>query len=199
MPGEKLKTSSLSGSPSTAIIKPLFRHETNGVAFTLVVDDFGVKFKDPAAADDLVRCLQLYYTLTIKKNATKFLGLTIAVDPIAREVRLSAPSVILKLQRFAQDSTAVARSPAIYLSPRLELPLRLSTIPTPFLCLLLTNITAYRCSAAFYYIIASPSTQLAYLLSPLSNPLSLMPLNSRNRPPTDCSLTFAITLKKYLY
>ena len=44
----------------------LFRHDTNGVAFTLVVvDDFGVKFKDPAAADDLVRCLQLYYTLTI--------------------------------------------------------------------------------------------------------------------------------------
>ena len=62
----------------------LFRHDTNGVAFTLVVDDFGVKFKDPAAADDLVRCLQLYYTLTVKKNATKFLGFTIAVDPIAR-------------------------------------------------------------------------------------------------------------------
>ena len=97
----------------------LFRHDTNGVAFTLVVDDFGVKFKDPAAADDLVRCLQLYYTLTIKKNATKFLGLTIAVDPIAREVRLSAPGVIPKaLQRFAQHSTAVARSPAIYLPPR---------------------------------------------------------------------------------
>jgi hypothetical protein len=94
----------------------LFRHNTNGVAFTLVVDDFGVKFKD--TADDLVRCLQLYYTLTIKKNATKFLGLTIAVDPIAREVRLSAPGAISKaLQRFAPHSTAVARSPAIYLPP----------------------------------------------------------------------------------
>ncbi len=78
-----------------------------------------MKFKDPTAADDLVRCLQLYYTLTIKKNATKFLGLAIAVDPIAREVRLSAPGVIPKaLQRFAQHSTAVARSPAIYLPPR---------------------------------------------------------------------------------
>jgi hypothetical protein len=97
----------------------IFRHVTNGVAFTLVVDDFGVKFKETAAADDLVRCLQLYHTLTIKKNATKFLGLTIAVDPIAREVRLSAPGVIPKaLQQFAQHSTAVARSPAIYLPPR---------------------------------------------------------------------------------
>ena len=58
--------------------------EQRMVLFTLVVDDFGVKFKDPAAADDLVRCLQLYYTLTVKKNATKFLGLTIAINPIAR-------------------------------------------------------------------------------------------------------------------
>ena len=73
------------------------------MAFTLVVDEFGVKFPDTAGADDLIRCLQLYYTLTIKKNATKYLGLTIAVDKIAREVRLSAPGVIAKaLQRFAR-------------------------------------------------------------------------------------------------
>ena len=57
----------------------LFRHVTNGVAFVLVVDDFGVKFKDVASAEDLIRCLQLYYTITIKKDATKYLGLTIAV------------------------------------------------------------------------------------------------------------------------
>ncbi len=71
----------------------LFRHVTNGVAFTLVVDDFGVKFPDTAGADDLIHCLQLYYTLTIKKNATKYLGLTIAVDKIARAClhRVSLP------------------------------------------------------------------------------------------------------------
>jgi hypothetical protein len=89
----------------------LFRHATNGVAFTLVVDDFGVKFQDPAGADDLIRCLQLYYTLTIKRNAIKYLGKTIAVDKIVREVRMSAPGVIAKaLQRFAPHSTAIARS-----------------------------------------------------------------------------------------
>ncbi len=71
----------------------LFRHSNNGVAFTLVVDDFGVKFQDTAGADDLIRCLQLYYTLTIKRNATKYLGLTIAVDKVAREVHISAPRV----------------------------------------------------------------------------------------------------------
>jgi hypothetical protein len=97
----------------------LFRHSTNGVAFALVVDDFGVKFQDLAGAEDLIRCLQLYYTLTIKMDATKFLGLTIAVDHTAREVRISAPGVIPKaLKQFAPNSTSVARSPAVYQPPR---------------------------------------------------------------------------------
>jgi len=97
----------------------LFRHVNNGVAFTLVVDDFGVKYQDISGADDLIRCLQLYYTLTVKKDATKYLGLTIAVDKVAREVRMSAPGVIAKaLQRFVPTSTAVARSPAVYQPPR---------------------------------------------------------------------------------
>jgi hypothetical protein len=84
-----------------------------------VVDDFGVKFQDVAGADDLIRCLQLYYTLTIKKDATKYLGLTIVIDKKAREVQLSAPGVIAKaLKQFAPLSTAVARSPAVYVPPR---------------------------------------------------------------------------------
>ena len=58
----------------------------NGVAFALIFD-----------AEDLIRCLQLYYTLTIKMDATKLLfALTIAVDHVAREVRLSALGVIPK-------------------------------------------------------------------------------------------------------
>jgi hypothetical protein len=97
----------------------LFRHSSNGVAFALVVDDFGVKFQNLAGAEDLIRCLQLYYTLTIKMDATKYLGLTIAVDHIAREVRLSAPGIIPKaLKQFAPNSTSVARSPAVYQPPR---------------------------------------------------------------------------------
>jgi hypothetical protein len=94
----------------------LFRHGTNGVAFALVVNDFAVK--DLVSADHLIACLELYYKLTIKKNATKDLGLTIEVDKIVREVRISAPGVIAKaLQQFAPDSTAVARSPAVYQPP----------------------------------------------------------------------------------
>jgi hypothetical protein len=57
-------------------------------------------------------------------DATKYLGLTIAVDHVAREVRLSAPGVIpVALKQFAPNSTAVARSPAITYHPVL-VPLR---------------------------------------------------------------------------
>ena len=90
----------------------LFRHVTNSVAIALVIDDFAIKFKDIVSADHLIACLELYYKLTIKKNATKYLGLTIEVF---REVRISAPEVITKvLQHFAPDSTAIARSPAVH-------------------------------------------------------------------------------------
>ena len=110
------------GYHQTGTIFCIFRHDTNGVTFTLVIIDvfFGVKFKDSAAADDLIRCLQLYYTLTIKKNATKFLSLTLDVDhPVAREVHLSAPGIIPKaLKQFAPNSTSVTRSPAVYQPPR---------------------------------------------------------------------------------
>jgi hypothetical protein len=56
---------------------------------------------------------------TTHSRSRKTLGLTIAVDKVAREVRLSAPGVIAKaLQRFAPHSTSVARSPAVYQPPR---------------------------------------------------------------------------------
>ncbi len=84
----------------------LFRHATNSVTFTLVVDDFGVKYMNSADTDDLIRCLRLYYDVTIKKSPTKYLGITIAVDKAAREVRLSALGVIAKaLKQFAAIST----------------------------------------------------------------------------------------------
>ncbi len=85
-----------------------FRHATNSVTFTLAVVDFGVKYMNEADADDLIRCLQLYYEITIKKTPTKYLGLNIAVDKKAREVRMSAPGVIVKaLKQFPHFSTAV--------------------------------------------------------------------------------------------
>jgi hypothetical protein len=88
----------------------LFHHTTNGVAFTLVVDDFGVKFPDLAGADDLIRCLQLYYTLTIKKNATKYLGLPHAsLTRLPGSLRLQSRPLHLLQQKCSLPLSKISR------------------------------------------------------------------------------------------
>jgi hypothetical protein len=80
----------------------VFFDATNSVTFTLVVDDFEVK----------------YMRDNNQEKPTKYLGLTNDVDKKAREVRMSAPGEIVKaLKQFAPFSTAVARYPAVYVSP----------------------------------------------------------------------------------
>ena len=139
----------------------LCRHATNSVTFTLVVDDFGVKYMREADAYDLIHCLQLYYEITIKKIPTKYLGLTIAVDKKAREVRMSAPGMIAKaLKQFAPFSTAPF---AVYVPPRFRSAAQKPA--TPDISPLLTADEHHRlqCLLAgvlLYYCLAIASTGL---------------------------------------
>ena len=43
----------------------LFRHESNGTTFSLVVDDFGVKYTNKAGAEHLIATLQALCTITV--------------------------------------------------------------------------------------------------------------------------------------
>jgi hypothetical protein len=56
----------------------LFIHETNGAAFTLVVDDFLVKFQNQTAAEHLIETLRKLYEITIDTAPTqKYIGITL--------------------------------------------------------------------------------------------------------------------------
>ena len=55
----------------------LFRHESNGVSFSLVVDDFGVKYIDKHGANHLIATLQALYPITIDWSGSKYLGFSI--------------------------------------------------------------------------------------------------------------------------
>jgi len=138
----------------------LFRHESNGVTFTLVVDDFGVKFANKKAAQHLIDCLTLRYPLTVNWNATKYLGLTLRFDKVKRLVGLSIPGYINKLlQRFPPPNTAGANSPAIYIPPtygsKVQVPLVDSS--PPLSASEITEIQAI-CGALLYYCIAVDPT-----------------------------------------
>ena len=96
----------------------LFRHSTNGTDFTLVVDDFGVKYATRQGAMHLISTLQLLYTITVNWEGSTYIGFTINFDTVAHTVTLTMPGYIDKvLQRFASHIETGAPTPAIYIPP----------------------------------------------------------------------------------
>ena len=55
----------------------LFRHKTRNISFTLIVDDFGVKYSNRADLDHLNHALQTKYTTTSDFTGTLYCGLTL--------------------------------------------------------------------------------------------------------------------------
>ena len=104
------------GYVQAANVPCLFQHESNGVTFTLVVDDFGVKYHSRDAAEHLIKCLQDLYKLKVDWSGSTYLGITIAFDAAAHSVALSMPGYIQKLlQRFTRrGKQSQAKSPAVY-------------------------------------------------------------------------------------
>lgn len=96
----------------------LFRHTSNGTAFTLVVDDFGIKYASKASANHLIRTLRLLYVITINWTESSYIGFTIVFNNTTRQVSLNMPGYISKvLERFAPHLCTGAASPAIYIPP----------------------------------------------------------------------------------
>ena len=96
----------------------LFRHDANGTDFSLVVDDFGVKYTTKEGAQHLIDTLQKLYTITIDWTGSKYLGFTIDFNHDHQYVDISMAGYIDKvLQRFPPIQTGGAASPALYTPP----------------------------------------------------------------------------------
>ena len=52
----------------------LFIHETRPISFTLVVDDFGIKYTDKKDVVHLKTCLEEIYTMKIDWEGKKYCG-----------------------------------------------------------------------------------------------------------------------------
>ena len=81
----------------------LWRHKSNSVTFALVVDDFGVKFSDPADFDHLLAALETLYKVTTDRTGSKFIGISLDWHYSGdRHVTLSMPDyVTAALERFS--------------------------------------------------------------------------------------------------
>lgn len=97
----------------------VFKHVNNSAVFTLVVDDFLVKYKQKEDAEHLFAALREKYKLKVNWAGDKYLGMNINFAPDGRSVKLSMDGYVAKvLARFCPGSTATASTPGIYVPPQ---------------------------------------------------------------------------------
>ena len=80
----------------------LWKHNTKPILFSLIVDDFGVKYTGKENSDHLIQALQKLYTISIDWTGSLFCGLTIDWDYASRTCDISMPeylqTALLKFQ-----------------------------------------------------------------------------------------------------
>ena len=95
----------------------LWKHDTRDVHFTLVVDDFGVKYTQRTDAEHLMQTLnEVGYKVSKDWTGTRYCGLTLAWDYVNRHVTVSMPGYVERaLQRFQHTKpTRAENSPHIW-------------------------------------------------------------------------------------
>ena len=80
----------------------LWRHTTRNTIFSLVVDDFGVRYSTRADAEHLIAALKENYQVSLDWTGERYCGLTLKWDYVARTCDISMPGYIERaLQRFS--------------------------------------------------------------------------------------------------
>ena len=95
-------------------------HISNSVAFTLVVDDFLIKYKDVEHSKHFIRSLSELYTVTTQMgNTQKYIGITMIYNRAKRFIHWCMPGYIEKaLKRFGRFNLKGADSPCVYIPPQ---------------------------------------------------------------------------------
>ncbi len=91
----------------------LFRHRTRDIMFSLVIDDFGVRYGSQSNIDHLEKTLELNdYKITIHPDGDQHLGMNIAFNT-RTAVTISMPGYVYKmLTRFCPQFLDKAHRPA---------------------------------------------------------------------------------------
>ena len=79
-----------------------WKHKWRPISFSLIVDDFGVKYVGKEHADHLISVLNEHYTISTDWEGAKYSGITLDWDYAKRQVHLSMPGYCKEaLTRFA--------------------------------------------------------------------------------------------------
>jgi hypothetical protein len=145
----------------------VFRHTTRPITFSLVVDDFGVKYVGQEHAQHLIDTLQLLYTITIDWTGAKYVGLTITWDYENGTVDISMPGYVERaLTRFQhQPSQRPQHAPHAWIPPSYGTKQQLTPPPDSSPLLPPSELTRLReiVGTFLYYARAVDSTMLVAL------------------------------------
>ena len=109
----------------------LWHHKYRPIKFTLVVDDFGVKYVRKQDAEHLVKVLSEHYTVTEDWTGSKYIGITLDWDYAGRKVHLSMPGYVPQaLTEFGHVApTRRQDSPFPHTPPRYGAKIQYATAP----------------------------------------------------------------------
>jgi hypothetical protein len=96
------------GYRPTTHIHGLWTHDTRPISFSLVVDDFGVKYVGREHAEHLMACIKNNYNISSNWNGRAYCGLKLDWDYKNRTVDLSMPGYI-KASLHKEQHAAPAR------------------------------------------------------------------------------------------
>ena len=95
-----------------------WKHDTRPISFTLIVDDFGVKYVGKENADHLINVLKEHYEVAEDWDGTKYCGINLDWDYIKRKVHLSMPGYCDEaLTRFRHELRKIMDQPHKYAVP----------------------------------------------------------------------------------
>ena len=92
------------GYKQSKLVPGLWKHKWRPIQFTLVVDDFGVKYVGKEHAIHLKNTLEGHYKVTQDWKGNRYIGITLDWDYKQRQVHLSMPGYVAKaLRQFKHD------------------------------------------------------------------------------------------------
>ena len=100
------------GYRQSKLVPGLWRHDTQPIQFSLVVDDFGIKYIGEEHAMHLKQVIEMHYKLTCDWTGTLYIGITLDWDYKKRQVHLSMPNYVKKaLKQFHHMAGTLQHSP----------------------------------------------------------------------------------------
>jgi hypothetical protein len=117
------------GYKPTYLTPGLWRHESRPITFSLVVDDFGVRYVGDQHAHHLITALEHLYTVSSNWTGSLYCGLTLDWDYTNRTVDLSMPDYIatalhnFSIRHHHAANTHHSNGPGLYMAHACNMPL----------------------------------------------------------------------------